>query len=418
MTNQQQLTDEQKDLLEKQQHIRSLNNARSKNYYQRHRPEILEKEKLKRQNTKKKLEEIAAQMAITSIDDTELELDYDDIPTDDFNDLNNEVITHQTKVKDYIKKRDYTQEDLINIVNNTDWIFNTKSTYISAIKRIFKAGGCKTLKPCLNDMNKFVKTVNEDKILKYGTSSKTGTYQILGKLFDKFQIGEHMFNKKKETEIKTVIEKEHKRWKFENETETKNKKKNNTVPNWKDYLSKTKTNFGEESKEYLIAYLYSNLTLRDNFKEMTIVKTMNETSNPKFNYFVLTSNNKMTFVINRFKTDKKYNKLVYKVEIPTLKKLLKKWIEKNKLQYGKYLFGKSSLSSFVSKINKSNNYSYNEGKKSVGGINFLRHITASAIPNSDYEKLSFDEREALANSMLHSMATNEKYRYNLNIIEL
>lgn len=408
MSNTCELTEEQRKSLLQHEKKKAQDRARSKAYYDRHSRKVLDRQKIAREVKKKEMDQIQEQLSNCGIAEPEPEPEPQPEPQ-----------PQAVSSVDYtIHKRDYTKAQLLDIIKSTDWTHNTKVTYNSAIKRIFKAGGCDSLKPCLDNINEFVKTINEDK--KYGTSSKIGLYQILGKLFDTFNIGEHIFDKDKARKIKTIIVKEHKRWKFENDKESKNKKKNNTVPDWKDYLSKTKTNFGEDSKEYLVAYLYSNLTLRDNYKEMAIVKSINETNNEKFNYFVFTSTNKMTFVINRFKTDKKYNRLVYKVEIPTLKKLLKKWIEKNKLQYGMFLFGKTSLSSLVSKINRTNNYSYNEGTgaKSVGGINFLRHMTASALPNSDYEKLSFDEREELANSMLHSMATNEKYRYNLNIIEL
>jgi hypothetical protein len=66
-------------------------------------------------------------------------------------------------------------------------------------------------------------------------------------------------------------------------------------------------------------------------------------------------------------------------------------------------------------MNKINNYFYGDDDKSVGGVNFLRHITASQLPDSDYDNLSYEERKKLAESMLHSVATNQMYRQNLKV---
>lgn len=401
-------------LLTKERHERNkeLSRARSKAYYEKNKAKILQKRRQTREKEKQDLIEIANRLAITTIE--EPENDFNENHFEPFDDLENEIIQPQSKTSN--KKRDYTQQNLLTIINNTQWDSNnTKKTYISGIKRIFKAGGCDTLKNCLNDMKKFIDNVNNDKKLKYGSSSKFGVYQTLGKLFDNFAIGKNMFASAKEKQIKKQIETEYARWKDANKNENENKQQTQFVPSWEEYLRKTETNFGKDSKEYLIALIYNHLPVRDNFKEMVIVKSMNETRNEEHNYFVITSKNEMTFVINRFKTDKKFHKVVYKIKNQKLKKLLKNWIESKKLQYNRYLFGKSSLSSFVSKMNQKNGYKY-DGDKSVMGINFLRHITASQFSN--YKNLSFDERNELSNRMLHSMATNEKYRYNLKITEV
>ena len=47
---------------------------------------------------------------------------------------------------------------------------------------------------------------------------------------------------------------------------------NNAVIGYKDYMNKIKNKFGVDSKEYLIAKLYDELTVRDNYQNLIIAK--------------------------------------------------------------------------------------------------------------------------------------------------
>ena len=396
MTNQQQLTDEQKDLLEKQQHIRSLNNARSKNYYQRHRPEILEKEKLKRQNTKKKLEEIAAQMAITSIDDTELELDYDDIPTDDFNDLNNEVITHQTKVKDY------TKDDLVKLIkdDNTIQKKQTRDTYVTGIRRVFKITKCTGFKACLNSYKKMIKLIENSN---YAINTIKGTVQSIAFVATKYNILHNLFPKKKADDLQKAFVDSFEKYKDKSITENENKQANIKYPSFTEYLNKLKKIVPTDSKEWLLAKLYQMFTVRDDYKAVKIVEKLNDDN--KEDNFLLYNKKIMLFIMNKFKTNGKYKRIEFTVT-GELKKLLNDWIVNQNKKYGDYLFGKSSLSKFMGDVNKKLGYD------DLGGVGIFRHMRVSEVnPNEPFEV-----RKKLADQMAHSLLTQKTYRRNLNVI--
>ena len=397
MTNQQQLTDEQKDLLEKQQHIRSLNNARSKNYYQRHRPEILEKEKLKRQNTKKKLEEIAAQMAITSIDDTELELDYDDIPTDDFNDLNNEVITPvQSKVKDY------TKDDLVKLIkdDNTIQKKQTRDTYVTGIRRVFKITKCTGFKACLNSYKKMIKLIENSN---YAINTIKGTVQSIAFVATKYNILHNLFPKKKADDLQKAFVDSFEKYKDKSITENENKQANIKYPSFTEYLNKLKKIVPTDSKEFLLAKLYQMFTVRDDYKAVKIVEKLNDDN--KEDNFLLYNKKIMLFIMNKFKTNGKYKRIEFTVT-GELKKLLNDWIVNQNKKYGDYLFGKSSLSKFMGDVNKKLGYD------DLGGVGIFRHMRVSEVnPNEPFEV-----RKKLADQMAHSLLTQKTYRRNLNVI--
>lgn len=393
--------------MEKKKRENELSRARSKAYYEKNKPQILQKRRQTREKEKQDLREISNRLAILNIQDEsnfepDFEPNFESNFEPNFDDLENEIIQPQPKTSN--KKRDYTQQDLLTIINNTDWKKNTKSTYISSIKRIFRAGGCDTLKNCLNDMKKFIDNVNNDK--RYGSSSKFLVYQALGKLFDDFNVGANMFAKTKEKQIKKQIESEYARWRDANKTETENKQDTMYYPTFTEHLKKVKDAFDENSKEYLIIYLYSILTVRDNYKAMKIISNLNE-NNGRDNFFYINqTSKKMIFFINDYKTKDKYDKIKFEISDNKLKKLLFDWIQTKKLKYGDYLFGKSPLSSFVSNINKAVGYT------DIKGINAMRHMRVSQL-YINKEKPTWEERRKLADEMSHSIMVQEKYRRNL-----
>lgn len=370
--------------------IKALSKARSNTYYHKNKATILQKQAIKRANNKANISAIQNKNKIQlATPEPVIEL---------------AVVT--PVANKYAKKRDLSEEEVLQFIqNDPDMAKRTQQTYTSDFKRLFKATDCKSLRPCLNNLKHMNKSIDENP--NYGSSAKRGIFQSLLKIWD--NIGLIMFNEAKASKIKKELVDQFEKYVFLTKKLTTEKNKTISVPIWTEYISRTKTNFGTDSVEYLLAVLYSNFTIRDDFSEMRIVSTMNEAKNKDYNFFVLNKN--MTFVINRFKTDNKYSKLVYKVEIPELKTLLAKHIIKK--SFGDYLFGKSKLSSIVSKINKINGYTYND--KSVGGVNFLRHITASQLSDFDYDDLNYEERKKLAENMLHSVATNAMYRRNLKI---
>jgi hypothetical protein len=400
-----QLSEDEQALLEILEKKRNQSKARSKKYYESNRAKVLERQKKARANNKDSIEDLKNKMSI------QINIDaLENIETEnEIVEVESPPVVNKNKSN---KLRDYTEDELINLISTSDKITaSSKITYKSSTRRIFKATGCKTLKPCLNNHKTMIAKITNNK--EYGSSAKLLIYQVLLKLNTLYGILSHMFNEKKAETVREHLDHEYDKYKFISKQESDKKKETLFVPTWSDYLKKTNSNFGTDSLEYLLAVLYSNLTIRDNYSEMKIVPLMKDTTDKSKNFFVLNRKNEMWFVINRFKTDKKLNKLVYKVEIPNLKQMLLKYIDTKKKKYDDYLFGKSKLSSIISKMNKINNYTYED--KSVGGVDFLRHISASQMSDGEYDKLSYEERKKLADQMLHSVATNKQYRRNLKV---
>jgi hypothetical protein len=170
--------------------------------------------------------------------------------------------------------------------------------------------------------------------------------------------------------------------------------------------------FGQDSKQYLVALLYSIFTVRDNYKKMKLIKSQKE--NDGVNNFILSDGKTIKIFINDFKTKAKYEFLTYTYnqknnDEKELKKLIEKWININGLVYGDYIFGKTSLSKMVGDMNKM--LGYEEHK----AINFYRHIRVS---EEHGKNLSFEKRQKLADQMAHSIFTSKKYKRNIHITEI
>ena len=184
------------------------------------------------------------------------------------------------------------------------------------------------------------------------------------------------------------------------EAEDTRKSPKHAVISYDNYLRKIKTKFGEASKQYLIAMMYSECTCRDNYGGMTIVETLDASNDDDINYLVININHAY-IVLHKFKTSKKYGTI--QVELSdTLTTLLKNYINKHKLT--DTLFpenAKNGLSVYISAMNKKVGV---EG----GGINPLRHMMVETIlSNND---VSLDERANLATKMGHSPAVQTEYR--------
>jgi hypothetical protein len=311
----------------------------------------------------------------------------------------------------------FTEQEIIELIKNDKGITskNTKDTYIADIKRIFQTSNCSNMKACLNTYKKMITSIVNGKNPKtqkaYSINSIKQTLQsvlfIGTKYMDNFEL---LFKKQKASQIKKYIQTQFEKYKELSKNQNTERQSTTEYPTFNDYLSKVIEKFGEKSKEYLISYLYSVFTVRDNFKKMLIIDNMKD-NNGKDN-FLLISRAKMMFIVNDFKTKKKYEKLQFTVTDTKLKQMIKAYINnpvnvKNREKFGNYLFGKSSLSPFVSKLNQS--LEYND----LGGINIYRHMRVSdSNPN-----ISFEERKKLSDSMGHSITVQSQYRRNLKIIE-
>jgi len=141
--------------------------------------------------------------------------------------------------------------------------------------------------------------------------------------------------------------------------------------------------------------LYSEITLRDDFI-LKIVPSIQETDENE-NYIIVPIKDKLTIIINNYKTSNKYGEI--KVKLSTsLSNLIRDYMSKEKLGNNDYLFGNKNLSNFVSNINKK------IGIK--GGINEYRKMSVTDLINS---KPTAQQRQKLAEIMKHAPLTQLKY---------
>jgi len=283
---------------------------------------------------------------------------------------------------------------------------SNKRAYKNNFNMFFVATeNCPNLNLCLQKKN-IASTIEKINNSKYAINSIVQIYQALMYAFSNYGI-ENMFSSKKiADEIQNKIHHEYKRYKYMSTEQTKQRKKTVVYPTFKEYLSRVLEKYGKMSKEYLVSYLYSQFTVRDNFAPLFLIQTASD-DDQKQN-FLIKNRNQLKFIINDYKTVKRYHKLEFVVKDKTLIELLNSWIEKRKIKYGDTLFGKSKMSKFVSNLKTQIGY-----EKVLQGVNHFRHMRISELHTG--EDLTFDEIEKLANEMGHNIFTQQDYIRNLKI---
>lgn len=168
-----------------------------------------------------------------------------------------------------------------------------------------------------------------------------------------------------------------------------------------DYLKKIKEHFGENSKEYILSFLYNEATLRDDF-QLIIVSSIKDTKDDEKNFIIIPEKEKenLTLIINHYKTREEYGVIKIKLSIG-LSRLIRKYIEVEKLSINDYLFGDKQLSSFVQKFNKEIDVK--------GGINLYRQMKISEMYKKYNNNPSAEERINLSNLMAHSPILQTRY---------
>lgn len=413
----QQLTPQQQTDLEKFNKKKAQDRARQRAYYERNKANVL--------NRQKKAREIKS----TANKQTQNELNEcynnDPEPEPDYTQMENVVIEKQVDVSD-LNNIDFTEKELLSIIKNDKSInsANTRDTYYHDIIRVFQLTGCPNFKKCLTSYKKMMENIiNGKKPKKISKKKQKETEEkqsepelyaintIKQTIQTILYVGTHymndfktIFSDKKAKDIKQYFDTQYQKYKELSKIETEEKQQSTVYPTFVEYLDKVLEKYGENSKEYVVSYLYSLFTVRDNFKKMTLIDNMK--NNNKKDNFLLITRTKIMFIINDFKTKNKYERLEYTVTDEKLKDLLKQWIEDpknvtNRKKNGNYLFGKTSLSPFVSKLNKSLGYTDHSA------INIYRHMRVSDVHQN--KDITFEERKKLADSMAHSITVASAY---------
>jgi hypothetical protein len=182
----------------------------------------------------------------------------------------------------------------------------------------------------------------------------------------------------------------------DSKTQSKEKVKKEPLISFSDYLKKVTERFGEDSKMDIIARLYHEFSPRDDFI-LKIVGSLQDASDDSKNYLV-TGGKNYVIILNRFKTDSKYTDVKHTVS-NELRKGIDNYMKNNDIEEGDYLFGDKKLTKYVSENNKRIGVD--------GGINTLRHMSVAELLSM--EDLTTEQRVKKAESMMHSVATQELY---------
>ena len=189
-----------------------------------------------------------------------------------------------------------------------------------------------------------------------------------------------------------------------------------SVPSFSKILERAKVKYGTESKFYLLLKVYSCMKARDNF-DLKIVRSENE-ARTKNNFIVIppqrstrlgsmspVANMPAKIILKDYKTSKTYGDMVSNLDTETLS-LVKSYMETNKLDYGRYLFGEKSQSKFI-----------RDHLRGIGitvkgqNINLLRHSISSEQRG---QGLNPAQEAALSRSMGHNPNTSRLYRRELS----
>lgn len=180
-------------------------------------------------------------------------------------------------------------------------------------------------------------------------------------------------------------------------------KKNNStpIPTFEEYLQKCIETFGNKSREFLIAKIYSEAKCRDDLQ--LILTNSFEDLNPQLNYLVFKIN-KSFIVINDYKTKDKYG--AYRVELSDeLSQLIKDFVNQYNIEFGENFFNTKNVSMVVHRMNKILDFTGH------GAVNLFRKMLAS-----DAKDLPLKEQLKVSKQMKHSLKVhNSNYIINESI---
>lgn len=273
--------------------------------------------------------------------------------------------------------------------------------YASHIRRIFDLTGCDKLAECLKKFDTIKEDIQTGKQRNgkdYELNSEKQFFQTILVMIDNFpglkeQLSAETIEKYKDLFAAYKV-------KSKRKTEAANKTK--TIPSWYKYLTAVLKIYGKNSKEFLIASIYSCVPVRDDlFLE---IKGNSEGLNNKQNYLIVPAKAQVYVIINTYKTEKLYGAGHKYLLTPDISKMVRAYMKTYELKYGNTLFKEVKLSAFVSRMNKSLGI---ESIKEKLGVKVFRQMTISAgIPDD----ATPEEMVKLAKDCLHSVRAQEVYR--------
>jgi hypothetical protein len=338
---------------QKLEHIKNKNKERQARYYETHREEILQKNRA----NSERIREMNAPPPPPEI-----------IPTE------------------------FTLPMIIDVLTKTIDKPNTLKKYICDMKRIFKTSGITSFTGSL-DVFLVIKESLENS--RYSLSTIKGSFQSILVFITNSKIVI-------DSKIVAKYDRCHKVFiiKCEDQTEKRKSEKEHAVIPFTEYKRRILEFFGADSKEYLIASLYNELTARDDFGCIRILRIIPYDNGSDNILFIDHRKEKCHITLNNYKTSNIYGKIIRRLS-PELCSLIVSYTDRNRLMG--FLFPEeieSGLGAFITDMNK---------KVGVdSGINGIRHMVVSEFLQKP--DLTPEMRLKFSADCMHSESTQQKYR--------
>jgi hypothetical protein len=260
------------------------------------------------------------------------------------------------------------------------------------VKRVFKLSGITSFTGSLEEFFVIKESMANSK---YSISTIKGSYQsILVFITNSKMIVD--------TKVTSKYDKEHKIQCIKYEdliTKRKDEKEHAVIP-FTEYHKLILDFFGKDSKEYLIASLYNELTARDDFGCIRILRIIPYDNGSDNILFIDHRKEKCHITLNNYKTSNIYGKIIRRLS-PELCSLIVSYTDRNRLMG--FLFPEeieSGLGAFITDMNK---------KVGVdSGINGIRHMVVSEFLQKP--DLTPEMRLKFSADCMHSESTQQKYR--------
>lgn len=264
---------------------------------------------------------------------------------------------------------------------------NTQKKYINDIKRVFTLADISLFRGSMEEFNLIKKMVDESK---YSLSTKKGSIQSILVFMD---LSKFEASPKVRAKYEVLFEV------YKIRTEDEHKERQNSaecrVMDFEKYLQLVLDRFGLASKEYLVARMYHEITVRDNFHNLKIVDSLEE-DDGKGNFLTRDCRH---IILNNYKTQNIYEKKTFVVS-EELQRLLLDYIDAKGLSARLFPENNKGLSKFIITMN---------GRINVkGGINEIRKMRVSQFLMT--ENLTAEQRLAFADTMCHREQTQQKYK--------
>jgi len=288
----------------------------------------------------------------------------------------------------------------------------TQKKYIDDVKRIMNSTKCKDFLKCLKNPKKLIKDIQNSKMANgkgpYKANSHKSSYQFILKMIDVLKLPVD----------KKLYDEQFNLFKIKSMSQNELKRQTEIVPTFEEYLDKSKEEFGEDSREYLLGKLYEEIPVRDDFG-LHILKSEDKTK--KLNYLLMRRGKPMEIIINHHKTSGKYGPVRHVLSKP-LEAMMVKYLENKKIKedgidarkrkanhpttkHSEFVFGTETLSSILNKMNKTLGYS--------DGANLFRHMAVSQLTADT----PAEQKLALSKTMMHSPLVQMNYMRKHKIID-